>query len=178
VANGSLRNSPKAFILVISNPVNSTVPIAAEVLKAAGVYDPKRLFGVSTLDVVRASTFVSEVKGTDPVATKINVVGGHSGPTILPLLSQSGLSFTKEELDALTKRIQYGGDEVVKAKDGAGSATLSMAYAGYRMVDSLIKAAYLGQKGVVECTYVQSDVAKADGVDFFASPVELGVCNH
>ena len=32
------------------------------------------------------------------------------------------------ELEALTKRIQFGGDEVVKAKAGAGSATLSMAY--------------------------------------------------
>ena len=30
--------------------------------------------------------------------------------------------------------VQYGGDEVVKAKDGAGSATLSMAYAGFRLV--------------------------------------------
>ena len=28
--------------------------------------------------------------------------------------------------------VQFGGDEVVKAKDGAGSATLSMAFAGYR----------------------------------------------
>lgn len=28
--------------------------------------------------------------------------------------------------------VQFGGDEVVKAKDGAGSATLSMAYAGFR----------------------------------------------
>lgn len=33
---------PKAFVCVISNPVNSTVPITAEVLKAAGVFDPKR----------------------------------------------------------------------------------------------------------------------------------------
>src|SRR6195952_5028988 len=45
--------APKAYILIISNPVNSTVPIAAAVLKAKGVYDPKRLFGVTTLDVVR-----------------------------------------------------------------------------------------------------------------------------
>lgn len=30
--------------------------------------------------------------------------------------------------------VQFGGDEVVKAKDGAGSATLSMAYAGFRYV--------------------------------------------
>jgi len=33
---------PKAFILVISNPVNSTVPVFAETLKKAGVFDPKR----------------------------------------------------------------------------------------------------------------------------------------
>ena len=36
----------------------------------------------------------------------------------------------KAEREALTVRIQFGGDEVVKAKAGAGSATLSMAYAG------------------------------------------------
>jgi len=39
--------------------VNSTVPIAAETLKAAGVYDPKKVIGVTTLDVVRANTFVA-----------------------------------------------------------------------------------------------------------------------
>jgi len=47
-------NCPNAFIHIISSPVNSTVPIAAEILKQKGVYDPKKLFGVSTLDVVRA----------------------------------------------------------------------------------------------------------------------------
>lgn len=34
----------------------------------------------------------------------------------------------------LRKGVQFGGDEVVKAKDGAGSATLSMAFAGFRCV--------------------------------------------
>lgn len=42
---------------MISNPVNSTVPIAAEIFKIKGVYDERRLFGVTTLDVVRAKTF-------------------------------------------------------------------------------------------------------------------------
>ena len=54
----SLRPS-QAIINIISNPVNSTVPIAAETLKAAGVYDPKKVIGVTTLDVVRANTFVA-----------------------------------------------------------------------------------------------------------------------
>ena len=47
----------QALVNMISNPVNSTVPIAAEVFKKAGTYDEKKLFGVTTLDVVRAKTF-------------------------------------------------------------------------------------------------------------------------
>ena len=42
LAIGIAKAAPKAFILVISNPVNSTVPIVSEVLKKHGVYDPKR----------------------------------------------------------------------------------------------------------------------------------------
>lgn len=70
-------------------------------------------------------------------------------------------------------RIQFGGDEVVKAKDGAGSATLSMAMAGARFADSLLKAAQ-GEKGIVEPTFVESPLYKDKGIDFFASKVELG----
>ena len=36
------RNCPQALLGIISNPVNSTVPIASEVYKKAGVYDPNR----------------------------------------------------------------------------------------------------------------------------------------
>jgi malate dehydrogenase len=42
LATGIAKVAPKAFVLVISNPVNSTVPIVAEVLKKHGVYNPKR----------------------------------------------------------------------------------------------------------------------------------------
>lgn len=48
---------------MISNPVNSTVPIAAEVFKKAGTYNEKKLFGVTTLDVVRAKTFYASKAG-------------------------------------------------------------------------------------------------------------------
>lgn len=44
----------QAVLNIISNPVNSTVPIAAETLKRMGVYDKRKLLGVTTLDVVRA----------------------------------------------------------------------------------------------------------------------------
>ncbi|KAJ3102945.1 malate DEHYDROGENASE, NAD-dependent [Phlyctochytrium planicorne] len=163
---------PKTFIAVISNPVNSTVPIVAEVLKKHNVFDPKRLFGVTTLDIVRACTFVGSLKGLDSAKLTIPVVGGHSGVTIVPILSYTGLNFTSAERDSLSHRIQYGGDEVVKAKDGAGSATLSMAFAGARFVNSLLEASVGKKSGVVECSFVRSSAI--DGLEFFSSPVLLG----
>jgi malate dehydrogenase len=158
---------------MISNPVNSTVPIAAETLKAMGLYDPKRLFGVTTLDVVRARTFYAEKKGLDVSAVDVPVVGGHAGITILPLLSQAtpSVSLTPDEIDGLTKRIQDGGTEVVTAKAGKGSATLSMAYAGALFGDACLRA-MAGEKSINEYSYVQSSVQP--GVTFFASKVHIG----
>ncbi|GAD94505.1 malate dehydrogenase, NAD-dependent [Paecilomyces variotii No. 5] len=174
LAKAAADAAPEANILVISNPVNSTVPIVSEVYKSKGVYNPKRLFGVTTLDVVRASRFISEIKKTDPANEFVPVVGGHSGVTIVPLLSQSNHpDIEGETRDKLVNRIQFGGDEVVKAKDGAGSATLSMAFAGARFAESLLKAAQ-GTKGVIEPTFIESPLYKDQGVDFFASKVELG----
>lgn len=161
---------PKAMMLIIANPVNSTVPIVAETFKQANVYDPKRLFGVTTLDVVRANTFVADAQKMAPKDVKVTVIGGHAGTTILPLLSQLDMKFSQEQLEALTKRIQFGGDEVVQAKDGAGSATLSMAFAGARFTMQLLRA-MTGEKNVVECSYTQNDVTK---LPFFSTPVTLG----
>ncbi|PPR87686.1 hypothetical protein GOBAR_AA33009 [Gossypium barbadense] len=61
----------QALVNMISNPVNSTVPIAAEDFKKARTYDEKKLFGVTTLDVIRAKTFYVEKE-------KVNVAGNHS----------------------------------------------------------------------------------------------------
>ncbi|PBL01752.1 malate dehydrogenase [Armillaria gallica] len=169
------RVSPKAHILVISNPVNSTVPIVAKTLEKLGVFDPAHLFGVTTLDVVRAARFTAGIAGVKPSDSVITVVGGHSGPTIVPLLSQSnyGKAIKGEVYEKLVHRIQFGGDEVVKAKDGAGSATLSMAYAGAKFTDALLRG-LSGEKGVVTPTFVKSPLFESEGIDFFSSNVELG----
>ncbi|KAL6599847.1 hypothetical protein ACP70R_045498 [Stipagrostis hirtigluma subsp. patula] len=174
LCEGIAKCCPKAIVNVISNPVNSTVPIAAEVFKKAGTYDPKRLLGVTTLDVVRANTFVGEVLGLDPRDVNVPVIGGHAGVTILPLLSQVNppCSFTSEEISYLTTRIQNGGTEVVEAKAGAGSATLSMAYAAAKFADACLRG-LRGDAGIVECSYVASQVTE---LPFFASKVRLGRC--
>ncbi|XP_066162098.1 malate dehydrogenase, glyoxysomal isoform X1 [Oryza sativa Japonica Group] len=146
LCEGIAKCCPNAIVNVISNPVNSTVPIAAEVFKKAGTYDPKRLLGVTTLDVVRANTFVAEVLGLDPRDVNVPVIGGHAGVTILPLLSQ--------------------------AKAGAGSATLSMAYAASKFADACLRG-LRGDAGIVECSFVASQVTE---LPFFASKVRLGRC--
>ena len=163
-------NCPKALIGIITNPVNTTVAIAAEVLKKKGVYDPLRLFGVTTLDVIRSSTFVAEIYDRNPKEISVPVIGGHSGITILPLLSQSGFEFSDEDAAAMTKRIQNAGTEVVEAKAGGGSATLSMGQAAAKFGLSLVRALN-GEKDVIECTYVEGSGELAR---FFAQPVLLG----
>lgn len=134
----------------------------------------RSLFGVTTLDITRARTFVAEAKGLNPTELNVPVIGGHAGITILPLLSQNTAkaSFTPEELESLTHRIQFGGDEVVKAKAGTGSATLSMAYAGAEFTFAVLRG-LKGEAGVVECAFVQSDAVP--GLSFFSTQIELGV---
>ncbi|KAG0711979.1 Malate dehydrogenase, mitochondrial [Chionoecetes opilio] len=171
LAKACAENCPKAMICIISNPVNSTVPIAAEVYKKAGA-DASRIFGVTTLDIVRANTFVAELKSLDPTKVNVPVIGGHAGVTIIPLISQAtpAVEFPEDQLKALTERIQDAGTEVVKAKAGAGSATLSMAYAGARFACSMIRALN-GEPGVVECAYIRSTVTEST---YFSTPIVLG----
>lgn len=108
-------------------------------------------------------------------STKVTVIGGHAGTTILPLLSQvPGAKFSDADVAALTHRIQFGGDEVVKAKDGSGSATLSMAYAG-QVFTSRLLAAMAGEKDVVECTFVENNLTAAP---FFSTPVRIFDSSH
>ena len=168
---------PDACVGIVSNPVNTLVPLAAEVLRKKGVYDKRKLFGVSTLDVVRAKSFVSELKEKHAETVKVPVIGGHSGPTILPLLSQAlsegrKIEFTQEEIESLTHRIQNAGTEVVEAKAGGGSATLSMAEAGARFAVAVFKA-LLGED-CVRYAYVESK--KDSGYpEFLAHPVRFGL---
>lgn len=96
---------------------------------------------MTTLDVVRSNTFVAEAKKLSVSDVNVPVVGGHSGVTILPVLSQVSLrevkghvscdchglqttpsvTFSEAEQAALTERIQNAGTEVVNAKAGAVS---------------------------------------------------------
>merc|ERR1719210_2633042 len=78
------KHCPDAVLGLIVNPVNSVVPAMCEMWKKKGL-DPKKIVGITTLDVVRANKFVQNITGKP---CGIPVVGGHAGKTILPLFSQ------------------------------------------------------------------------------------------
>jgi len=176
LAAACARAAPNAVVGIIANPVNSTVPISVEVYKKLGV-DPSKIYGVTTLDIVRANEFVAVKGNMDPVDVHVPVVGGHAGITIIPVLSQvqpAGIinSLGKEEIEALTERIQNAGTEVVQAKAGGGSATLSMAYAAARFADSVVRA--MNGEEVVECAYIKADGIPGVSCDYFSTPLLLG----
>jgi len=161
---------PQAVVAMIVNPVNSVVPAMAELYKKKGL-DPMKIIGVSTLDVVRANKFAGEIMGKNPNYINVPVVGGHAGTTILPLFSQDKVAklIPAEKIPDLDKHVQDAGTDVVNAKDGKGSATLSMAYAGARFGRSVL--AGLSGRRRVECAYCKSDITD---LPYFAQKVVLG----
>lgn len=164
--------SPNACFCIVTNPVNSTVPIAAEVLKKLGVYDKNKLFGVSALDGMRATRFINSAR--DPLSVRwVPVVGGHSDTTIVPLFSQvPGPALPEAKERAIYARTRQAGTEVVQAKAGKGSATLSMAAAGARFALQVV-AGLSGGKNPVTYAFVDTD-GKIPGSRFLALPVMLG----
>jgi malate dehydrogenase len=107
---------------------------------------------------------------------------------IVPLFSQSShplpADFAASDLEALATRVQFGGDEVVKAKDGNGSATLSMAYAGAEFAAKILRA-IKGEAGITVPTYINltSDPSGGEALkkelgtelEYFSPVVTLGV---
>merc|ERR1711924_539114 len=130
--------------------------------------DPMRIVGVTSLDCVRAEKFVHEITGKPLEEICIPVIGGHAGTTILPLFSQNAHSKTiaADKIPDLDKKTQDAGTVVVAAKNGKGSATLSMGYAGARF-----GRAGLAGPPTIACAYVKSSITSCP---YFASKLTFG----
>jgi len=169
---------PDAILGLIVNPVNSVVPAMAELYAKKGL-DPMKVLGVTSLDCVRANKFVHEVTKQPLHEINVPVIGGHAGKTILPLFKQDVIAakFLKDQdedgvlgIPGLDKRVQDAGTEVVNAKGGKGSATLSMAYAGARFAGAVL--AGLSGEERTECCYCKSS---QQGLDYFSQKCTFGV---
>ncbi|KXN91156.1 Malate dehydrogenase, mitochondrial [Leucoagaricus sp. SymC.cos] len=71
-----------------------------------------------------------------------------------------------EKYEKLVHRIEFGGDEVVKATDGTGSATLFMAYAGAIFTNALLRGLN-GEKDIVTPAFVKSPPYADQIIEFF-----------
>lgn len=171
IVEACAKYCPEAVLGMIVNPVNSVVPAMAELYAKKGL-NPMKIVGITTLDVVRANKFVAQIAGKNANYINIPVIGGHAGTTILPLFSQDkvGKTIAADKVPDLDKHVQDAGTEVVEAKAGKGSATLSMAYAGARFGKAVL-AGLSGRKRT-ECAYCKSDAVP--DLPYFAQKVVFG----
>merc|ERR1712039_165006 len=125
-------------------------------------------------DIVRANKFVHEITGVPVENIDVPVVGGHAGTTILPLFSQvpAAKSIPADKIPALDKHVQDAGTDVVNAKGGKGSATLSMAYAGAKFANAVLSG--LAGTETTECAYVARDPDERSELPYFSSRVTFG----
>ncbi|XP_073991249.1 malate dehydrogenase, mitochondrial-like isoform X2 [Rhodnius prolixus] len=167
-------HAPNACICLITNPINSVLPIACEAFKRINrCVDPCKMFGVTTLDVIRANTYVAEVLQMAPETVEVPVICGHSASTMVPILSHTKpkTELNTEEVVKISRAIQNAGEEVLKAKNNTGASTLGMAFAGTRFAVSLAKG-LLGHDNVVECAYVMSNLIP--DICYFSTQLQFG----
>uniref|UniRef100_A0A1I8FM05 Malate dehydrogenase n=1 Tax=Macrostomum lignano TaxID=282301 RepID=A0A1I8FM05_9PLAT len=143
----------------------------AEILKKHNAYDP-RPFGVTTLDIVRSNAFVAEAKGLDVSKVSVPVIGGHSGVTIIPVISQAvpSVSFKAQDRETLTTR---NSERWHRGGERQGRRRLRHAVHGVRTPRNSSTPSCrpsTASAGVIECAFVESTVTEAP---YFSRPLLL-----
>ena len=141
VAENVKKYAPKAFVIVVSNPLDA---IVYAFHKVSG-FTKKMVVGMAgALDNARFRTFIAMETGLSVQDVSCIVMGGH-GPTMVPITrtaSVGGVPLTdllsQEKIDSIVTRVQEAGTELVKLY-GKGSAFFSPAAAIAEMIESYIK---------------------------------------
>ena len=164
VAEGIKKNSPDAFVICITNPLDVMV---MALQKYSGLAKNKVVGMAGILDSSRFKLFLSKELKVSVKEIEAMVMGGHgdtmvplpritkiSGKPLLDLVKEGKISI--EKLESINQRTRDGGAEIVKFLE-KGSAFYAPAASGVEMAESYIKdlkkvlpcAAYLdGQYGV------------------------------
>merc|ERR1712071_520900 len=150
ISRRPLSNPSNMFTRALSQVAKRNAGNVAGLGAAGGIGQPLSLLlkanpninNLHLYDVMNTPGVAADCSHCDTPAQVKGFTGGHAGITIIPVISQSqpAAKFDQDKLEALATRIQDAGTEVVKAKDGAGSATLSMAFAAARFADNCITA--------------------------------------
>jgi malate dehydrogenase len=151
--------SPRAIIIVVTNPLDAMAQVALMVSK----FPKNRVIGMAgVLDSARFRTFVAQELNVSVDNVTAVVLGGH-GDTMVPLVrlsSVAGIPLTElipaDRLHAIVERTRNGGAEIVKYLK-TGSAYYAPAAAAVEMAESILRdkkrvlpcAAYLeGEYGI------------------------------
>jgi malate dehydrogenase len=149
VTKEAVRRSPKAVLVVVSNPLDAMCHVA----KAVSRFPKTRVVGMAgILDTARFSAFISQELDVSVRDVTAMVLGGH-GDQMVPVVSATTVGgvplselLSKARINRLVKRTRFGGGELV---DLLGtSAWYAPGAAAAQMVDSIC----LDQKRVLPCT--------------------------
>jgi len=140
VAAGVKQFAPKAFCIVLTNPLDAMV---YAFYKLTGLPKHQVVGMAGTLDTARWRAFISMELGVSVVDVAGTVLGGH-GPDMVPLprlTTVGGVPLnevaTKEQIDRLVTRTREAGTEIVKLF-GKGSAYFSPAWSAISMAESYL----------------------------------------
>lgn len=139
VVEKSIRYSPDAIIIIVSNPLDVMTYAA---YKAANK-ESKKVFGMAgILDTGRYRAFLADALDVSPKDIHAMLMGGH-GDSMVPLrryTSVAGIPITEmlndEELDAIDERTKKGGGELVNLM--GTSAWYAPGAAAAQMVEAIV----------------------------------------
>jgi len=146
VAEGIKKNSPNAFVICITNPLDI---IVMAFQKYSGLPANKVVGMAGILDSSRFKYFLSQEMQVPVKKIEALVLGGH-GDTMVPMLSRTTINgktlkelinenkISKQKLETLVERTRKGGGEISKLF-GKGTAFYAPATAGVEMAESYIK---------------------------------------
>jgi malate dehydrogenase len=148
VTENVIKYSPNAKIVIVSNPLDVMTYTAYLAAKT----DSRKVFGMAgILDTARYRAFLAESLNCNPKDIQALIMGGH-GDTMIPLpryTTVSGIPVTqlinKDTLDAIIKRTQNGGGELVSLL--GTSAWYAPGTAAAQMVEAVIR----DQKRIFPC---------------------------
>ena len=171
VADNIKKHAPKAFVIVISNPLDAMV---YAFYKVSG-FPKNQVVGMAgALDSGRFRTFIAMETGLSVQDVTCMVLGGH-GDTMVPITRLATVGgvpvknlISKEKLDAIEERTRFAGGEIVKLF-GNGSAFYAPAQSAIEMAESFIR----DKKRVIPCAALCEGEFEVDGY-FIGVPTVIG----
>ena len=171
VAREAIKHSPKAILIVVTNPLDA---IAQHVYEVAGLPREKVIGMAGILDTARFSTFLSQELDISVGDVHAYVLGGH-GDSMVPLVGATNVGgipisqlIPAERLQEIVQRTRDGGAEIVSLLK-SGSAYYAPAAAVAEMVEAIL----LDRKRVLPCCVMLEGEYGINGL-FMGVPVKLG----